>query len=98
MPGSEAIHHSEELLVVDIIVLLCRLHRAGVESNWVERAIGLQLGKDSRDHVVGRVGFEDGGEGGIEVYKDRGSGESVFEESEGRMGIGRPGEGSVFTS
>ena len=98
MPGSEAIHDSEKLLVVDVVVPLRRLHGAGVEGDRAEGAVGLRLREDAGNRVVGRVGFEDGGKGGIEVYEDRCIGESVFEESEGRVGVGRPGEGSVFTS
>ena len=63
MPGSEAIHYSEKLLVVDVVVPLRRLHGVGVDGNQAEGAVGLQLREDARNCVVGRVGFEDGGKG-----------------------------------
>ena len=68
-----------------------------MEGDRAEGAIGLWLGKDAGDGVVGGVGFKDGGKGGIEVDKDGSGGEGVFEEH-GGVGVGRPVKRSVFVS
>ena len=58
MPGSKGINNSKKLLVINVVILLSRLHSVGVESDRMEGAIWLGLGEDAGDGIVGGISFE----------------------------------------
>ena len=52
------VRRTQELLVVDLVVELGRLHMAQVECNWVDVAIiGEDLGDDCCNHIIRSISF-----------------------------------------
>src|SRR5882672_192655 len=92
-PLSEGLKYCQELLVVDFIVELGRLHTAGVECDWVDvTIIRGNLGDDSCNSIIGSISFNNNGIMRVEMCQYGCRGEGRFEGSERLRLIGIPGK------
>src|SRR5882672_8973653 len=96
-PLSEGLKYCQELLVIDLVVELGRLHTAGVECDRMDvTIIRGNLGDDSCNRIIGSISFNNNGIIRVEMRQYGCRGEGTFEGSE-RLGlIGTPGKRSVL--
>src|SRR5882672_1365533 len=96
-PLPESLEYGEELLVIDLVVELGRLHAAGVERDRVNVTIlGRDLGDDCCNRIIGSVSFNNNWIIRVEMCQDGCRGEGVFEGFERLHMIGTPGERGVL--
>src|SRR5882724_11448905 len=92
-PLSEGLEYGKQLLVVDLVVELHRLHAARVECNQVDVAIIRgDLGDDLSDHIVRSVSLNTNGIIRVKMCQDGGLGEGSLEGLEHLSVVRAPSE------
>jgi len=82
VPFFKCIDNSEEFLISNSVIALCRGHFFGDECNWVENefvVFEVLLGENTRSDIIRGIGFDESLEFRVEVVKNGSRCESLFQ-------------------